>query len=182
MQEESRTAHHVCLIFHLCQTHTTPTTLRASLFVSTDSRLALNIHGGCQPLAHTKAGPGPRGLRQGGWRSRTHAERDSQACAFVYVCERDPFLSLHQRLPVGSGSSSGKEGGRVKRTGLCSGACVHTHICRPLGRRVTHKHPHSPLSQRRTSHTECSSYHGSLMPSHTHTLMCKHTQLTLNIF
>ncbi len=115
-----------------------------------------------------------RGLGQGGWRSRTHAERDSQACAFVYVCERDPFLSLHQRLPVGSGSSSGKEGGRVKRTGLCSGACVHTHICRPLGRRVTHKHPHSPLSQRRTSHTECSSYHGSLMPSHTHTYVQTH--------
>lgn len=170
VQEESRTAHHVCLIFHLCQTHRPPC---PSLFVSTDSRLALNIHGGCQPLAHTKAGPGPRGLGQGGWRSRAHAERDSQACAYVYAREREkeretlssPFISVSQ-WDQGAAVER-KEGGSKGPVCALEHAC--THICRPLGRRVTHKHPCSPLSQRRKSHTECSSYHGSLMPSHTHT-------------
>lgn len=118
--------------------------------------------------------PGDSG-REGGGAGLTQRETPKRARLCMCARERDPFLSLHQRLPVGSGSSSGKERGRVKRTGLCSGACVHTHICRPLGRRVTHKHPRSPLSQRRTSHTECSSYHGSLMPSHTHTHLCENT-------
>ncbi len=107
-----------------------PPPLRASLFVSTDSRLALNIHGGCQPLAHTKAGPGPRGLGQGGWRNRAHAERDSQACAFVYVCERErPFPLPSSASPSGIREQQwkGKREGQKDRSVLWS-MRAHTHL------------------------------------------------------
>lgn len=133
VQEESRTAHHVCLIFHLCQTHRPPPPC-PSLFVSTDSRLALNIHGGCQPLAHTKAGPGPRGLGQGGWRSRAHAERDSQVCAFVYAREREKERERPFPLPSSASPSGireqqwkGKREGQKDRSVLWS-MRAHTHL------------------------------------------------------
>lgn len=111
-----------------------PPPLCVSLFVSTDSRLALNIHGGCQPLAHTKAGPGPRGLGQGGWRSRAHAERDSQVCAYVYVLAREkeretlssPFISVSQWNQ--GAAVERKEGGSKGLVCALEHACTHTSV------------------------------------------------------
>lgn len=108
----------------------------AGLFVSTDSRLALNIHGGCQPLAHTKAGLCPWGLGQGGWRSRAHAER--LPSVRVRVRERAkkrerPFSLPSSASPNGIREQQwkGKEEGQKDRSALWSmRARAHTSVVR----------------------------------------------------
>lgn len=112
----------------LSNPHRPPPPLCAGLFVSTDSRLALNIHGGCQPLAHTKAGPGPWGTRagrveeQGSCRERLPSVR-------VCVCARSlssPFISV-SRWDQGAAVER-KEGGSKGPVCALEHACAHTSV------------------------------------------------------